>query len=611
MKKQILTIIIFTLAFFKGNATSIEKLSQVNKQWLTMPANQSLLQVSELPNYATFNDQISQHLSLVVQHLRAVSNKQWSATQQTNRENLLNQLDIYARQGIFPTNDFLPYQNPVFIDKKGVHCAVGYLMQQSGHENLAQEINHSQRFAYIKEITHPRLHDWANEQGFTTAELAWIQPAYISNEGMNKVSEGVDGEVVCMAKINANTAIIGGKFTKESKNNVICNNIALVIFNGTDYEISPIMNGVNGMVKALYVDGSIVYVGGSFTEANGISANYITKCDLLSSSQPFSSMGQLTNSVNAIIKHNNELLVASVSTNDLMSKWNGTSWVDANTGLYGNEVRCFKVFQNELYIGGDFELPTGALRTHIAIYNPAGIVNSSHFGLSNPVNCFEVFQNELYVGCDPAQGADSCIIGKLTANDWSPLFKFGNSLLGQKARILSLLTEGNSLHLYGNFFNNGLMYSSMHHARLQYQSGNAFIKAGVSLNNTASCSMIFNDKIIFGGNFTQNQVSGPNVSFASKIAYIDQAPLSITNFVSIDANCTLYPNPVGDILHIQHDDRFILSEAKVINLLGQTVLYPSINNKSINVGSLPFGAYRLILSFKDGISTNANFLRKE
>lgn len=612
MKNLILFIFIFTLAFFKGHATNIESLSQVNKLWLTMPVNQALVQASQLPNNANFNDKIAQHLCLVIQHLKAFPSKQWNESQLKNRTELLNVLSNYAKNGIFPTNDYLPYQNPVFIDRKGVHCAVGYLMQQSGFENLAQEINQTQPFAYVKEIKHPSLIDWANEQGFTTDELAWIQPAYPSSEAMSKVSEGVDGEVLCMEKINSNTAIIGGNFTKELKNNTTCNNIALVNFNGTDYEIVPMLNGVNGEVRALYVDGNYIYIGGSFLNANGIIAQNIVKYDLLSSGQPYSAMGQLTNPVNAIIKYNNEILAASKSTNDLISKWNGTTWIEANTGLYGNEVRCFKAFNNELYIGGDFELPTGALRLNIAIYNPNGIVNMSHMGIVNPVNCFEIFQNELYVGCDRTSLSDSCALAKLTANEWLTLFKLGNPDSTQQPSIQSLLADGPAMHLFGNFYYSDLMYSSSHHARLKYASSNPYLAVGVNLNKQVNTSLIFNNQILFAGNFTQNLVwGGPTISYANRIACINQNPLSVNDWQKNKASqITLYPSPANHILYFKASEYFVPCRASIFNLKGQLLLSPSINNNSIEISQLPKGIYELLLETKEGKHESLTFLKE-
>jgi hypothetical protein len=597
------------MSMLQAFATDIQQLSKVNRQWLVMPTNQEWVQSSTLPENSTFNDQIVQHLSLVVRHLKSVSTNHLSSTQRQHREDLLNELNTYAMQGVFPTNDFLSYQNPVFIDRKGVHCAVGYLMLKSGHENLAQEINMNQRFAYVNEITHPQLKSWASMHGFTQDELAWIQPGYPSTIGMSKVSEGVDGEVFCMATINPTTYIIGGLFSKELKNNQTCNNIALVTYNGTTYEITPILNGINGKVQALFVDGSNIYIGGDFTEANGLSAKNIVMYDMLSSIQPFVSLGQLNNPVTAIIKFNNELLAASNSAGDLLSKWNGTSWNDANTGLYGNEIRCMQVFENQLYLGGDFELPTGALRKHVAIYNPNGLVMMSHFGTLTPVNCFQIFKNELYAGCDFIKGTDSCAIALLTPTEWKVLFKNLYSS-GLNEQIKSMCTDNEKLHLFGQFACNTMMYTSNHHAVLRYQSNQAYISEGVNLNSNVNASFLSNDKILFGGAFTQNNLQIPgNISYANRIAYINAEPLSTSKDL-VEVKFNIFPNPSEDVIELQLTNYSLPQTAQVYNAQGQFISNYTIYNNQINIKDLSTGVYILSINYDKSKKITTQFIKK-
>ncbi len=323
-------------------------------------------------------------------------------------------------------------------------------------------------------------------------------------------------------------------------------------------------------------------------------------------------MGQLTNPVNAITKYNNELLLASKSTNDLMSKWNGTTWIEANTGLYGNEVRCFKEFNNELYIGGDFELPTGALRLNIAIYNPNGFVNMSHMGIMKPVNCFEIFQNELYVGCDGISYSDPCALAKLTATEWLTIFKIGHPDSTQKSSIKSLLADGPAMHLFGNFQYNDLMYSSYHHARFKYVTSNPSLLVGVNLNKQANTSLLFNNQILFAGNFTQNLVWGsPTTSYANRIACINQNPLSVNDWQKNKVtHCTLYPSPANKIVHIKTSEHFVPSRASIFNLKGQLLLKPSVNNNSIDISQLPNGMYQLLLETKEGHHESLTFVKE-
>lgn len=98
------------------------------------------------------------------------------------RRLLLGELLAYADDGRFPRRDPDAHvgRRPRFIDPSGVHCAVGYLMAQSGAKDLAQRIAHAHNDAYVDEITTPGVSDWASRNGFTLRELAMIQPSYDS-----------------------------------------------------------------------------------------------------------------------------------------------------------------------------------------------------------------------------------------------------------------------------------------------------------------------------------------------------------------------------------------------------------------------------------------------
>ena len=164
-----------SLAANNQNNPLIEKLSHVNIQWLNQNDVDQVVLKSE-PE--TFNAWISIHLTLVEQTLRVRNNHHLSVEQKSKRFQLLDELKQYAVAGIFPINDYLPYQNPVFIDRIGTHCAVGYLMMRSGDDDLAHRIDAREKFAYIHEIKTPGVAQWATEHGFTQDELAWIQPGY-------------------------------------------------------------------------------------------------------------------------------------------------------------------------------------------------------------------------------------------------------------------------------------------------------------------------------------------------------------------------------------------------------------------------------------------------
>lgn len=608
MKKLYLAALMLLLSMgIHANQISLQDLISVNVNWLQRAHEVGKLEPIFLGNQNDFNQKIQAHLTLVANHLRSKPNQSWTQTQLQHRTQLINQLELYAKQGTFPVNTFLNYQNPVFIDNAGTHCAVGYLIQQSGHEAIAQEINETQRFAYIKEINHPKLSAWADEFGFTLDELAWIQPGYPSTKGINKVSQGVNGTVNAILEINSTSWIIGGDFTTELKENLVCNHLAMVNKTTNGYEITPMQNGVNGSVKCLLLQGNLVYIGGQFTNANGVTVSNIVRYNLLSSSQPYEAVGSFPNPVTALTSFNNEIIAASKTSGDLISKLNGTQWTEVGSGLYGNEVRCFQAFNNELFIGGDFELPTGALRKHIAIYNPAGIVNATHMGNLTPVNCFSVFNDSLYAGCDFYSQNDSCCISQLTIDSWKSVIKPGmtTGLTGQK--ILSMCPDTKGIHIFGDFKVSTLMYISQHHGMLKYQSGQPYLEEGVNLDYKTHCSALTGDKIFFGGTFTQNLPTfGPNLDYTYRIAYISASPSALQDAKQLMI-INLSPNPAADVITLSGDALNFPMDIAITNSLGQTVLHENISSRQINILNLTPGVYYLNCRDKTGLKGQVKF----
>lgn len=134
-------------------------------------------------------DRIDAHLELVIRRLRA-------SKACTQRSQLLEVLDEYRRGGVFPHNDCIAGRSPVFIDNRGTHCAVGQLIRESGHPDLAEALDRHFHTGYVAEMiaaaaaAPTRGEDdaagvaarglllWAGQQGFSAEELAMIQPGY-------------------------------------------------------------------------------------------------------------------------------------------------------------------------------------------------------------------------------------------------------------------------------------------------------------------------------------------------------------------------------------------------------------------------------------------------
>lgn len=155
-----------------------QHLAGVNAQWQLYPERAPAAEVAFISDKAL----IAYHLQQVVARLAAADHGHLDAVQLSTRKALLDTLAQYAAVGSFPINTLRLQRTPYFIDHRNTHCAVGYLMKASGHEQLAQAISAQHNYSLIANVTTAGLTSWAADHGFSLEELAWIQPTYAKDE---------------------------------------------------------------------------------------------------------------------------------------------------------------------------------------------------------------------------------------------------------------------------------------------------------------------------------------------------------------------------------------------------------------------------------------------
>lgn len=133
----------------------------------------------DVPVDGTEVDRIRAHLGFVLALLEPRT-EGLTAPQRARRSAALDALAAYREAGVFPrrTGDLYPGRRPRFIDDRGVHCAVGEMIRATGHGALAARIDRRFEYAYVEQIDEPGLSKWARDHGFTTKELAMVQPGY-------------------------------------------------------------------------------------------------------------------------------------------------------------------------------------------------------------------------------------------------------------------------------------------------------------------------------------------------------------------------------------------------------------------------------------------------
>jgi len=505
----------------------INKLSRVNIQWLHQSDVNDITLQSEP---VSFNGWISAHLSLVEQTLRSRSTIHLTTEQKSKRFQLLDELKQYAAAGIFPINDYLPYQNPVFIDRIGTHCAVGYLMMQSGNDDLARRIDANEKFAYIHEIKTPGIAKWAAEHGFTADELAWIQPGYPPQSNAFDLNGGLNGTVLATAfQPNDQTIYMAGGFS-GSNSGVASSNIIAWTSGFAGYFWMSLGIGTNDTIRTLLLHENKLYIGGDFTVSDGESAMHVAMYDLITGL--WSDMGALDGDVHALAVFNNEIYAGGKFTG-LLARWNGSSWANVAQGfITGEGVRTLEVWNGKLLIGGNFTLLTGAPRFHVATYDNA-YMNSLGFGTPTPVNDFAIHNGALYAACDMISGNDTCALAMFNEQNenWE-------TLIGAEASmpegfwgngIYSMESDGNNLLCGGDFFCTSLLtYGSNLMAFQRFQDiGGTFYNSYNPLlvpDGPIRTISLHNNQLYFGGDFNVNLFTDT----LGHIGYLDYV-LSIKN----------------------------------------------------------------------------------
>lgn len=154
-----------------------DQLCSFNPNWTKYEA---FVKKSDAKIFASDKEYIQAHLATVLPILEAASTKELSEKQIQSRKQMIQWLTEYREQGNFPQNYFHPGRVPVFIDENGTHCAVGYLMQQSGEEEMAQRISKTHHYDWVKDIKDENLGTWQDASGLSLEELKLIQGAYES-----------------------------------------------------------------------------------------------------------------------------------------------------------------------------------------------------------------------------------------------------------------------------------------------------------------------------------------------------------------------------------------------------------------------------------------------
>lgn len=462
---QLLVFPLFALDF-GTNASRYDHLLEINQVW----GNQaSPSPGGEYIHFDSDHARIQMHLQWVEAALRARDLSMLSAVARANRLRHLERLNAYWRAGQFPTNQYHAHRQPYFRGSYGVLCAVGYLLWQDGQHELVERINRKNNYAYVAELArqYPDIEAWGRVNGFTVAELAWIQPTYypakpqLSNWG-NGGGLNAGGRINTMTKTGAETLLfVGGSFSEID--GLAANSIA--VWNGSTW--SALGEGVVGEIFALayYQSWNVekLFVAGNFHLPDQPDQRNMAEYDLLTQTWKGLQTGDMQGSIYTMFNSYGTCYVGGdfqrvnglpspnlAIYNDYYEAWNHWSnWAGFRTD---GPVYALEKVGDLFLVGGSFQKVYQSVDStwldapHLAYYDGDGWLPLPH--TLPPVRSLAYFQGNVYTGHQFEESGSSTGIHILKGGLWfeHSCFEMGdNTIYGFTER------EEGALVAYGGF----------------------------------------------------------------------------------------------------------------------------------------------------------------
>ena len=123
---------------------------------------------------------VQAHLDGAVELLENAHVGELTVLQRQRRDASIAALRRYRDAAQFPKNTDYPMGlRPTFVDDQGTHCALAYLIAESGEHEVVKYVANTRNHAYVRELTdEPALLAWLQSSGISVEEAARIQPDY-------------------------------------------------------------------------------------------------------------------------------------------------------------------------------------------------------------------------------------------------------------------------------------------------------------------------------------------------------------------------------------------------------------------------------------------------
>lgn len=600
-----LLIAIWPLVLFANNSNKgnyFNHLYEVNKEW----SNHEEDYPDEQVYFETDEDAIQAHLLLVCKSLTKNKPNNLNEDQLKSRLQLIQVLREYASEKVFPTNLYHAERTPYFVDDFGVHCAVGYLMSQSGSKELVAAIRANENYSYIADIKTPGVSEWAFEHGFTIDELKWIQPGYIpSPDAISQVGDGTNGPINKMIKYNATgELVVAGEF--DSLDLEPCLNIGVY----HDNQLSCLGNGISGKINDLTISngkifafGELEHQGTSYTIAyfeNGAweFINIPTREGAVATAGSSVSIY-----LEVAINHPNDDNVQEVWRQSTLNTWEKEFELNGIIKKIGGSSygRIFAGKFNEAIIYDDQGVIEDTIITNNVIFRDNADYDNwealNGTSISDTVETFLFFNNQVYFGgtATKESASSGVVLSRYLNNTLQPVLVASDFEENNPVSINSIKfgpTNG-SLLIGGDFyFISGIGTSGKNLAILDVFDNQLTLVAW--LDKSVNSIAMYDNQIFFGGDFKTNLTTTQLNHLGKFDATVGINDESLENIINV------FPNPFTDVVEIQG----ITSNYtyQILDGNGRVVREEEINSDTtIELRDLTSGVYIFNLQTENGI----------
>jgi hypothetical protein len=281
--------------------------------------------------------------------------------------------------------------------------------------------------------------------------------------GLGDLNTGLNAPAYALALINGDV-YAGGAFSAAG--GALASGFAT--WDGAGWSI--LSRTSDGIVSAMTIHGTDLYVGGTFTVMGGVQmgAGGLTTGNVArwnGSRWSYVGGGTILSTgvdgpVTALASYNGDLYAAgsfmnagSVSARRI-AKWDGTNWSALSTGLNA-QANALAVFGGHLFVGGQFTTAGGGQSMFIARWNGTAWILGAP-GMFGAVHCLAATDTHLYAGGEfPAAGiVPANRIARFDGNSWGPVGA-GVTSAGSGTAVYALAAFGGNVYAAGAFSSMG------------------------------------------------------------------------------------------------------------------------------------------------------------